>query len=159
MENRKKIMITGAAGALAKKVIEQLKKDYKIIAVDFRSKVDLGIPVESYKIDFNKRIFEDIFREHQFEGIIHLGRIGASESNRHARYNANVIGTRKLFDLAKKYGVIKIVPPKSWVARQSDYNKSLDTFLLQGPIEQNVYGKGGNHFFHFSNSPFLLRNI
>lgn len=45
--------------------------------------------------------------------------------------------------LAKKYGVIKIVPPKSWVARQSDYNKSLDTFLLQGPIEQNVYGKGG----------------
>lgn len=126
MENRKKIMITGAAGALAKKVIEQLKKDYKIIAVDFRSKVDLGIPVESYKVDFNKRIFEDIFREHQFEGIIHLGRIGASESNRHARYNANVIGTRKLFDLAKKYGVKQtIVLSTYFVYGASPYNPSL----------------------------------
>ncbi len=99
---QKKILITGAGGALAKKVIEKLKKDYKIIAVDFRNKVDLGIPVESYKVDFNKRIFEDIFREHEFDGVIHLGRIGASELNRFTRFNANVIGTRKLFDLCKK---------------------------------------------------------
>ncbi|MCC6583548.1 MAG: NAD-dependent epimerase, partial [Chitinophagales bacterium] len=55
MEPKKKILVTGAAGALAKKVIDKLKKDYKVIAVDFRTKVDLGIPVESYKVDFNKR--------------------------------------------------------------------------------------------------------
>jgi UDP-glucose 4-epimerase len=126
MEKRKKIMVTGAAGALAKKVIDTLKKDYKIIAVDFRTKVDLGIPVESYKIDFNKRIFEDIFREHEFEGIIHLGRIGAHELNRHTRYNANVIGTRKLFDLAKKYNVKKtLVLSTYFVYGASPYNPSL----------------------------------
>jgi UDP-glucose 4-epimerase len=53
MEPKKKILVTGAAGALAKKVIDKLKKDYKIVAVDFRTKVDLGIPVESYKVDLN----------------------------------------------------------------------------------------------------------
>lgn len=44
---------------------------------------------------------------------------------------------------SKKYGLVKIIPPKSWVARQADYSKSLDNFILQGPIEQNVYGKAG----------------
>jgi UDP-glucose 4-epimerase len=126
MEQRKKIMVTGSAGALAKKVIDQLKKEYKIIAVDFRTKVDLGIPVESYKVDFNKRIFEDIFREHEFEGIIHLGRIAASEMNRFTRYNSNVIGTRKLFDLAKKYNVPKtLVLSTYFVYGASPYNPSL----------------------------------
>ena len=37
MEPKRKILVTGAAGALAKKVIEKLKKDYKIVAVDFRT--------------------------------------------------------------------------------------------------------------------------
>lgn len=126
MEPRKKILVTGAAGALAKKVIENLKKEYKIVAIDFRTKVDLGIPVESYKIDYNKRLFEDIFREHQFEGIIHLGRISAQEMNRFSRYNANVIGTRKLFDLALTYNVPKVLVLSTYfVYGASAYNPSL----------------------------------
>ena len=124
--NKKKIMVTGAAGALAQKVIERLKLKYKIIAVDFRTKVDLGIPVESYKVDFNKRIFEDIFREHEFHGVIHLGRISASESNRYARYNANVIGTKKLFELCRKYKVPNVLVLSTYfVYGASPYNPSL----------------------------------
>ncbi|HNF49609.1 MAG TPA: SDR family oxidoreductase [Chitinophagales bacterium] len=126
MESKKKLLVTGAAGALAKKVIDKLKIHHKIVAVDFRQKVDLGIPVETYKVDFNKRIFEDIFREHQFEGIIHLGRISAHEMNRFSRYNANVMGTRKLFDLALKYNVPKVLVLSSYfVYGASPYNPSL----------------------------------
>lgn len=123
---KKKIMVTGAAGALAKKVIDKLKRDYKVIAVDFRTKVDLGIPVESYKVDFNKRIFEDIFREHKIDGVIHLGRITASESNRFTRYNANVVGTQKMFDLCKKYEIPRIIVMSTYfVYGASPYNPSL----------------------------------
>lgn len=119
-------MVTGAAGALAKKVIDRLKRDYKVIAVDFRTKVDLGIPVESYKVDFNKRIFEDIFREHEIDGVIHLGRITASESNRFTRYNANVVGTQKMFDLCKKYKVPRVMVLSTYfVYGASPYNPSL----------------------------------
>lgn len=108
-EMRPKIMVTGAAGALAQSVINTLKSKYRIVAVDFRKKVDLPAPIVSYKVDFNKRIFEDVFRDHVFHGIVHLGRIGAFEQNRFSRYNANVIGTQKLFDLSKKYNVKQVL--------------------------------------------------
>ncbi len=123
---RPKIMVTGAAGALAKKVIEKLKTKYRIVAVDFRTKVDFGVPIISYKVDFNKRIFEDIFRDHDIQGVIHLGRIGANESNRFSRYNANVIGTQKLFDLSRKYGVTQVLVLSTYfVYGASPYNPSL----------------------------------
>jgi UDP-glucose 4-epimerase len=125
-QTRKKILVTGAGGALAKKVINKLKTKYTIVAVDFRTEIDLGIPVISYKVDFNKRIFEDIFREHKFDGIIHLGRIGSTESDRFNRYNANVIGTRKLLDLAKKYNVPRnLILSTYFVYGASPYNPSL----------------------------------
>ena len=123
---RPKIMVTGAAGALAKKVIDKLKSKYRIVAVDFRTNVNLGVPIISYKVDFNKRIFEDIFRDHVFDGIIHLGRIGANESNRFSRYNANVIGTQKLFDLSRKYNVKQVLVLSTYfVYGASPYNPSL----------------------------------
>lgn len=125
-EVRKAIMITGAAGALAKKTISKLKKDYNIIAVDFREKVDLESITASYKVDFNKRIFEDIFREHKIDGVIHLGRISASESNRYNRYNANVRGTKKLLDLCRKYEVHQVIVLSTYfVYGASPYNPSL----------------------------------
>lgn len=123
---RPKIMVTGAGGALAQAVISKMKSKYRIVAVDFRTKVDLPPPIISYKVDFNKRIFEDIFRDHDIDGVIHLGRIQANEANRFSRYNANVIGTRKMFDLCKKYDVKQLVVLSTYfVYGAHPYNPSL----------------------------------
>ncbi|MCP4121923.1 MAG: NAD-dependent epimerase/dehydratase family protein [Bacteroidetes bacterium] len=123
---RPKIMVTGAAGALSQAIIHKLKAKYRIVAVDFRKKVDLPAPIVSYRVDFNKRIFEDVFRDHQFDGIIHLGRIQANEANRFSRYNANVIGTQKLFDLSKKYDVKQVLVLSTYfVYGAHPYNPSL----------------------------------
>lgn len=123
---RPKIMVTGAGGALAQSIIHKLKSKYRIVAVDFREKVDLPAPIVSYKVDFNKRIFEDVFRDHVFEGIIHMGRIQANEANRFSRYNANVIGTQKLFDLSKKYKVKQVLVLSTYfVYGAHPYNPSL----------------------------------
>ncbi|RMF18935.1 MAG: SDR family oxidoreductase [Gammaproteobacteria bacterium] len=103
---RKPILVTGAAGALAQKVILLLQeKGYPVVAVDFREQVYLGEDIPSYRIDANKRGFEDIFRNHHPGGIVHLGRIMSSQSNRSSRYNMNVLGTQRLLDLGHKYGV------------------------------------------------------
>jgi UDP-glucose 4-epimerase len=119
-------MVTGAAGSLAKAVIHKLKGKYRIVAVDFRQKVDLPAPIISYKVDFNKRIFEDVFRDHKFDGIVHLGRIGANEQNRFSRYNANVSGTQKLLDLSKKYNVNQVLVLSTYfVYGAHPYNPSL----------------------------------
>ncbi len=103
------ILVTGAAGALSQQVINRLSHEYQIVAIDFRDKVFLGDDIPSYCVDFNKRVFEDLFRKYHFDGVIHLGRVMASEETRLRRYNANVIGTQKLLDLSHKYGIKKVL--------------------------------------------------
>lgn len=108
-QHRPCILITGAAGALAKQVIERLRPTCDLVAVDSRIKVPLGDDIPSYCIDFNHRNFEDLFRRYPFDGVIHLGRIRSSQSTRMRRYNANVLGTQKLLDLSHKYDIHRIV--------------------------------------------------
>jgi UDP-glucose 4-epimerase len=106
---RPAVMVTGAGGALGQHVVRRLRRDYQVIAVDFRHKPELGGDVHGYKVDFNKREFEDIFRRHKPVGVIHLGRILVSQGNRASRYAANVLGTQKLLDLCVKYGVGQVL--------------------------------------------------
>ncbi|MCG8611498.1 MAG: NAD-dependent epimerase/dehydratase family protein [Pseudomonadales bacterium] len=103
------IMITGAAGALAQQVIQRLRENANIVAVDFREQVYLGDEIPSYCIDFNKRGFEDLFRKYNFTGVIHLGRIMSSQETRMRRYNANVLGAQKLFEFCHKYEVKQVL--------------------------------------------------
>ncbi len=107
--NRPRILVTGAAGALARSVIGQLRGQCDLVAVDFREQVHLGDDIPSYCIDFNKRVFEDLVRRYKFDGVIHLGRIQSSQLTRMRRYNANVLGTQKLLDLSHKYGIKRVV--------------------------------------------------
>src|SRR3954471_11473805 len=100
---RRTVLVTGAAGSLAKRVIARLHGRYNVIAVDFRRKVETDAGIPSYKVEIHKRGFEDIFREHQVHAVLHLGRIFTHESDRSRRYNANVLGTKKLLELATKY--------------------------------------------------------
>ena len=108
-KRRPHILVTGAAGALARQVINRLRETCDLVAVDFREQVYLGDDIPSYCIDFNKRVFEDLFRRYQFDGVIHLGRILSSQLTRMRRYNANVLGTQKLLDLSEKYGIRRII--------------------------------------------------
>ncbi|PAV27027.1 NAD-dependent epimerase [Tamilnaduibacter salinus] len=108
-EQKPHILVTGAAGALAQQVINRLRDDYHLVAVDFREQVYLGDDIPSYCIDFNKRVFEDLFRRYHFDGVIHLGRIMSSQLTPMRRYNANVLGTQKLLDLSHKYGIHRVV--------------------------------------------------
>ena len=109
-KQKQRIMVTGASGALAQQVIRRLlRKKYDVVAVDFRHETQIRSTVPSYRLDFHKRNFEDVFREHPLDGIIHLGRIEAGLGDRFHRYNANVLGTRRMLNLALRYGVGQVV--------------------------------------------------
>ena len=123
---KKQILLTGAGGALAQQVVERLKDTYQVIAADFRDRYDLGPEVTCYKIDFNKRNFEDLFRKYNFSGVIHLGRMTSIDGSRMNRYNANVLGTQRLLELSKKYGVGQIVVMSTYhVYGANAYNPAL----------------------------------
>lgn len=120
------ILVTGAAGALAQQVITRLRNRYRVIAVDFREEVYLSDDVPSYRLDLNKRGFEDLFKRYDIKGIIHLGRMISSEENRMRRYASNVIGSERLFKMAHKYGVEKTLVLSTYhVYGANAYNPAL----------------------------------
>lgn len=106
---KEKLLITGAAGGLAQHVIDNLRGDYEIVGVDFRGTRATHPDTVDYEVDFNKRTFEDVFREHDFGAILHLGRIRATQLDRGRRYSSNVIGTERMLRLAIKYGVEQVL--------------------------------------------------
>lgn len=106
---RDKILVTGAAGALAQHVIAELSGDYAVVGVDFRGTRATHPDTVDYEVDFNKRTFEDVFREHDFGAILHLGRIRSTQLDRGRRYSENVVGTDRMMRLAQKYGVGQVL--------------------------------------------------
>ncbi len=126
LDQRKTVLVTGAAGALARHVMARLHGPYRVIAVDFRRQVETDAGIPSYRVEIHKRGFEDIFRDHRVDAIFHIGRIFPHESDRARRYNSNVMGTRKLLDLARKYKVNQVlIHSTHLVYGASPYNPAL----------------------------------
>ncbi|TJY64764.1 SDR family oxidoreductase [Sinimarinibacterium sp. CAU 1509] len=142
MPHKKTVLVTGAAGSLAKRVIARLHGKHNVIAVDFRRKVETDAGVPSYKVDMQKRGFEDIFRNHKIDAVIHIGRIFAHESDRQRRYNANVLGTKRLLELCRKYSVSEVVIHSTYfVYGASAYNPALldeDAPLKASEVTQDL---------------------
>ncbi|QHS10083.1 SDR family oxidoreductase [Sinimarinibacterium sp. NLF-5-8] len=125
-DSKKTVLVTGAAGSLAKRVIARLHGRYNVVAVDFRRKVETDADVPSYKVDTYKRGFEDIFRHHKIDAVLHIGRMYAHETGRSRRYNTNVLGTKKLLELCRKYGVGQVLIHSTYyVYGASAYNPAL----------------------------------
>jgi UDP-glucose 4-epimerase len=104
------VMVTGAGGALARIVIDRLRKNHKVVAVDFRKEPPYDMEgVQSWKVDLTKRDFEEIFRTSEIDAVLHLGRIELYEAGQQRRYNANVTGTQKLLRLCAKYKVGQVL--------------------------------------------------
>lgn len=142
MADKKTVLVTGAAGSLAKRVIARLHGKYQVIAVDFRKKVETDAGIPSYKVDLYKRGFEDVFRNHKIDAVMHIGRIFAHESSRQNRYNANVLGTKRLFELCKKYFVKQVLVHSTYfVYGASPYNPALldeDAPLKASEVTQDL---------------------
>src|ERR1700751_1102763 len=105
MAEKRRILVTGAAGATGQQGITRLRRHYSLVVCNSRREVSMPEDIPSYRLDLNKRDLEDLFRHYRFDGVIHLGRMSPNEYTRDSRYNANVLGTQRLFDLCVKYGV------------------------------------------------------
>lgn len=139
---RKTVLVTGAAGALAKRVIARLHGKYNVVAVDFRRKVETDAGIPSYLVELHKRGFEDVFAEHRIDAVIHIGRIFAHEKTRQQRYNANVLGSKRLLELCRKYKVGQVIIHSTYyVYGASAYNPALideDAPLKASEVTQDL---------------------
>ena len=115
-EKNKSVLIIGIQGALAKITAEILIKNnpkIKIHGVDSRG-ID-SVPNRSQltyqQMKYTRTNFEKMFREHQFDTILHLGRLGHSPAmgNINKRIDINLVGTNTILELAHKFQWTKVV--------------------------------------------------
>lgn len=106
-DNRPLLLITGAAGGLASLLVEEVLKEYRLVGVDPRPMPrGKSFPGEFYQLNYTHRRMAEVFRQHAFHAVIHLGRIGVSSRvSTGSRYNVNVLGTRNILALAKKHQI------------------------------------------------------
>jgi UDP-glucose 4-epimerase len=112
----KSVLIIGIQGALAKITSELLIKRHpniKIHGVDSRP-IDQNLhqdKISTQQIRYTRTNFEKIFREHQFDTVLHLGRLGHSPmtGNINKRIDINLVGTNTILELAQKFHCKKVV--------------------------------------------------
>ena len=143
MADGKTVLVTGAAGALARRVIHRLHDaGHKVVAVDFRRKAETAAGIPSYKVEMHKRGFEDVFSGNDVDAVIHIGRIFTHEQDTSRRYNSNVLGTRRLLELCKKYYVKQVLIHSTYfVYGAHPYNPALldeETPLKASEITQDL---------------------
>lgn len=113
-----KILLIGAAGGLAQLIVHLLLNKYphwKIIAIDTRR------PPEEYKnfenleylqIKYSRGSFERLFRNYQFDTVLHLGRVthaSDEQENIIKRLDLNLMGTNRILDLSLKKEVSNVI--------------------------------------------------
>ncbi len=112
----KSVLIIGIHGALAKITAELLIKKHpqiRIHGVDSRtiSDVPLRSQLTFQQMKYTRTNFEKIFREYNFDTILHLGRLGHSRAtgNINKRIDINLVGTNTILELAHKFHSKKVV--------------------------------------------------
>lgn len=113
------ILIIGIQGSLAKITSELLLKhdpEIKIHGIDSREINSIESLAKftqfSYQqFKYTRTNFEKVFREHQFDAVLHLGRLGHSQtqSGISKRIDINLVGTNTILELANKFHSKKVV--------------------------------------------------
>lgn len=105
------VIITGIAGGLARLTGAALHRlGYGIVGIDYRPlRSELSYPATVYQANYNKTKIEDIFRRHPPGVVLHLGRVGNLKERMNKRFDLNVIGSRKVMDLASRYEARRLV--------------------------------------------------
>lgn len=105
------VLITGMSGSLANLCAEQLLEDgHNVVGVDYRPKrPGMRRHIQFYQANYNKRLIEEVFRRHQPQKVLHLGRVGNLKTDRNKRFDLNVVGSAKIMELCLKHDVERLV--------------------------------------------------
>src|SRR5690606_23324425 len=111
-EGPKSLLILGMAGGLARITTGLLLKRFpelKIVGVDSRAMVREypGSRVQYLRMKYTRGNFEKIFRDYEFDSLLHLGRLSHAQTgatlNLAQRLDLNLMGTKRILDLCLKY--------------------------------------------------------
>lgn len=128
-----KVLITGIAGALGRRVALQLvAQGDEVLGVDRRPWVDAPREVAMFRADIRKRPAEEVFRQHEPEAVIHMATVTHLAKKRtEDRYRINLGGTQAVFEHAHRYGAKRCV----FVGRHTYYGAAADSPMYHTEFE------------------------
>lgn len=99
-----KVLVVGAAGAIARKLARHLLSGgHEVVGIDRRRWADAPFPF--YELDVRKRAAEDVFRKTRPNAVVHMATVSALDLTGEERHAINLGGTRAVFDYSQEYGV------------------------------------------------------
>lgn len=108
----KTVLVTGAAGFIAKHTIEILNRNkFNVVGID-RKQQPSNFVGKYYQMDVTNSMLENVFKENNIDFVIHLSAlpsVGESIKNPQKDCMDNYFATVNVCTFAKKYGIKKIV--------------------------------------------------
>jgi UDP-glucose 4-epimerase len=130
-----KVLITGIAGAIGRKVAQRLlAAGHSVCGIDRRPWPDAPRPIEIVAVDIRKRAAEDVFRTRRPDVVIHMATITHFQADMEERYRVNLGGTRAVFEHCHKWGVSQAV----FVGRHTFYGAAADGALYHAEADPPV---------------------
>jgi UDP-glucose 4-epimerase len=133
-----RVLIPGASGAIARKLVVRLAADgHDVVGIDRRPWRDP--PVEFHEVDVRKRGAEEVFRKMRPHAVVNMATVTSLVMPGEERYQINLGGTRAVFDYSRAYGVEHCI----FVGRHTFYGAGPDSPLFhkedEPPLALNVF--------------------
>jgi UDP-glucose 4-epimerase len=120
-----RVLIPGAAGAIARKLAVRLVADgHEVVGIDRRPWRDP--PIEFHEVDVRKRAAEEVFRKARPDAVVHMATVTSLVVPGEERNQINLGGTRAVFDHCRAYGVAHCI----FVGRHTFYGAGPDSPLF-----------------------------
>jgi UDP-glucose 4-epimerase len=127
-----KVLVTGIAGALGRRVASQLRlAGHEVIGIDRRPWYHPPEGVRVFQHDIRKRPAEDVFRTQLPEAMIHMATVTHLTHRSEDRFRINLGGTQAVFDHCHTYGVKQAI----FVGRHTYYGAAPDSALYHTESE------------------------
>lgn len=104
-----RIILTGIAGRLGRRVAQRLSRAHEVIGIDRRPCLGLPEGVVHHRVDLRRRAAEDVFRNSGADAVVHMGVVHNFRIPSERLYARNVIGTETLLRWVSKYNIKKVV--------------------------------------------------
>lgn len=127
-----KVLVTGIAGALGRRVAIQLQSaGHEVIGIDRRPWYHPPEGIRVFQHDIRKRPAEDVFRTQRPEAMIHMATVTHLTHRSEDRFRINLVGTQAVFDHCHTYGVKRAI----FVGRHTYYGAAPDSALYHTEAE------------------------
>ncbi len=138
----KTVLLTGGAGFFGELLkIELLNRNFKCVSIDLENDIYKHKNLVSIKGDIrNMATLEDLAKKYKFDAIFHIAAILAhAVKDKNFLWTSNVDGTENIAELAKEYGIKKVIFTSSNCLWAKNFNRPVTEDDKPEPVE--IYGK------------------